>query len=100
MWRDTVSPIVLSNVRLSMVGAIAGILAAQEGPAAPIVMPIATSVVLAKWIYDACQASCVPLLFLAEKTLSLCQSRSSPALYILHRRLDYHLTNTFYCVGQ
>jgi hypothetical protein len=83
-----------------MVGAIAGILTAQEGPAAPIVMPIAATVVLAKWIYDVYQASCVPLLFLTERTLSPCQSRSSPALHIVHCRLDYHLTNTFYCVGR
>jgi hypothetical protein len=99
MWRDIVSPIVLSNVGLSVMRAIAGILAAQEEPAAPIVMPIAATVVLAKWIYEVYQASCVPLLFLTEKTLSLCQSRSSPALHIVHCRLDSHLTNTLSCVG-
>jgi hypothetical protein len=48
-----------------MVGVITGILAALAGPAAPIVVPIAASVVLVKWIYEVYQATCVPLLFSA-----------------------------------
>lgn len=35
-----------------MVGAIAGIVSALAGPAAPIVVPIASCLVLAKWVYD------------------------------------------------
>jgi hypothetical protein len=35
-----------------MLGTIAGIVAALAGPAAPIVLPIAASFVLAKWVYD------------------------------------------------
>jgi hypothetical protein len=50
-----------------MVAAIAGILTALAAPAAPIVVPIAASVVLAKWIYDVYQASCVPPYFLLRK---------------------------------
>jgi len=37
---------------LAMVGAIAGIVSALAGPAAPIVVPIASCLVLAKWVYD------------------------------------------------
>jgi len=45
------------SVGLSMVGAIAGIVSALAGPAAPIVMPIAGCFVLAKWAYDVYQQS-------------------------------------------
>ncbi|KAF8812741.1 hypothetical protein BYT27DRAFT_7182460 [Phlegmacium glaucopus] len=37
---------------IAMVGAIAGIVSALAGPAAPIVVPIASYLVLAKWAYD------------------------------------------------
>jgi hypothetical protein len=37
---------------------------ALAGPAAPVVLPIATSVVLAKWVYDVYQQSCVAFLSL------------------------------------
>jgi hypothetical protein len=40
-----------------MVGAITSILTPLAGLAAPIVVPIAASVVLAKWVYDVYQAS-------------------------------------------
>jgi len=42
---------------IAMVGAIAGIVTALAGPAAPIVLPIAGSLVLAKWVYDVYQQS-------------------------------------------
>lgn len=48
---------VSSSVGLSMVGAIAGIVSALAGPAAPIIMPIAGCFVLAKWAYDVYQQS-------------------------------------------
>ncbi|KAG0697501.1 hypothetical protein DFH29DRAFT_1003677 [Suillus ampliporus] len=44
-------------VGLSMVGTIAGIMAALAGPAAPIVVPIAVGVVLAVWVRDVYQVS-------------------------------------------
>ncbi|KAG1717197.1 hypothetical protein EDB19DRAFT_1821553, partial [Suillus lakei] len=44
-------------VGLSTVGAIAGIVAVLAGPAAPIVVPIVASVVIAKWAYDVYQLS-------------------------------------------
>lgn len=44
-------------VGLSMVGTIAGIISALAGPATPIVVPIAASVVLAVWIHDVYQLS-------------------------------------------
>lgn len=47
----------VSSVGMSMVGSIAGIVAALGGPAAPIVMPIAGCFVLAKWVYDVYQRS-------------------------------------------
>jgi hypothetical protein len=83
-----------------MVGAITGILIPLAGLAAPIVVPISASLALAKWVYEVYQASCVPLLFPIDKTLSLCQRCSSPTLHNVHRRLDYHLTNTISCVGR
>lgn len=46
---------------LSTVGAVAGILAVLAGPAAPIVLPIVASVVIAKWAYDVYKLSYVPL---------------------------------------
>jgi hypothetical protein len=83
-----------------MVGAITGILTALAGHAAPIVVPIVATVVFVKWIYDVYEATCVPVLFPAEKILSFCQLRPSPALHIVDCRLDYHLTNTLSCVGR
>jgi GTPase SAR1 family protein len=44
-------------VGLSTVGAIAGIVSVLAGPAAPIVVPIVASVVIAKWAYDVYQLS-------------------------------------------
>ncbi|KAG2143581.1 hypothetical protein DEU56DRAFT_242395 [Suillus clintonianus] len=44
-------------IGLSMVGTIAGIMAALAGPAAPIVVPIAAGVVLAVWAHDVYQIS-------------------------------------------
>ncbi|KAJ8597094.1 hypothetical protein M405DRAFT_804447 [Rhizopogon salebrosus TDB-379] len=44
-------------VGLSTVAAIAGIMSALSGPAAPIVVPIAASEVLAKWVHDMYQIS-------------------------------------------
>jgi hypothetical protein len=40
------------SIGLSMIGTIAGIVSTLAGPAAPIVIPIAASLVLAKWVYD------------------------------------------------
>jgi len=48
-------------VGLSTVGAIAGIVSVLAGPAAPIVVPIVASVVIAKWAYDVYQLSYVLL---------------------------------------
>ncbi|KAE9387343.1 hypothetical protein BT96DRAFT_927670 [Gymnopus androsaceus JB14] len=45
------------SIGLSMVGTIAGIVSALAGPAAPIVIPIAASLVLAKWVFDVYQRS-------------------------------------------
>jgi len=42
---------------IAMVGAIAGVVSALAGPAAPIVVPIAGCLVLAKWVYDVYQQS-------------------------------------------
>lgn len=47
----------VSSIGLSMVGAIAGIVSALAGPAAPIVIPIAGCCVAAKWVYDIYQQS-------------------------------------------
>jgi hypothetical protein len=55
-WRELVSPIILRNAGPSMVGAITGILTSLTRLAAPIVVPIAASVVLAKWVHDAYKA--------------------------------------------
>ncbi|KAG2368056.1 hypothetical protein BDR07DRAFT_1605662 [Suillus spraguei] len=49
------------TVGLSIVGTIAGIMSALAGPAAPIVVPIAASVVLAVWARDVYQMSHVTL---------------------------------------
>ncbi|KAG2052281.1 hypothetical protein BDR06DRAFT_1009775 [Suillus hirtellus] len=46
---------------LSTVGAVAGILAVLAGPAAPIVLPIVASAVIAKWVYDVYKLSGVVL---------------------------------------
>jgi hypothetical protein len=46
-----------STAGLAFLGAIAGIVGALSGPAAPIVIPIAGGLVLAKWMYDVYQAS-------------------------------------------
>jgi hypothetical protein len=40
-----------------MLGAVAGIVGALSGPAAPIVIPIVGGAVLAKWMFDVYQAS-------------------------------------------
>ncbi|KAG1726783.1 uncharacterized protein EDB91DRAFT_1165595 [Suillus paluster] len=48
-------------IGLSMVGTIAGIMSALAGPAAPIVVPIVAGVVLAVWVHDVYQQSCVVL---------------------------------------
>ncbi|KAG2139697.1 hypothetical protein DEU56DRAFT_911961 [Suillus clintonianus] len=57
--------VISSNVRsafgLSIVGTISGILSALAGPAAPIVVPIVASVVIANWVYEAYQRSCAAL---------------------------------------
>jgi hypothetical protein len=45
-------------------------------------------------------ASCVPLLICTEKILGLRQPCVSPALHIVHCRLDYRLTDTLSCVGR
>jgi len=50
--RDASNPTRTLTVGLSMVGTIAGIVSALAGPAAPIVVPIAASAVLATWLYQ------------------------------------------------
>jgi len=59
------------NVRsafgLSIVGAIAGIVSALSGPAAPIVVPIAAGVVIASWVYEVYQQSYVLIRILHRK---------------------------------
>jgi len=59
--------LVRSTVGLSMVAAIAGILSALAGPAAPIVVPIAAGFVLTKWVYEVYQSSYVLLLKYPER---------------------------------
>lgn len=46
------NPNIMIPASLSMLGSLAGILAACAGPAVPIVLPIAASLVVAKWAYD------------------------------------------------
>ncbi|KAG1718977.1 hypothetical protein EDB19DRAFT_770944 [Suillus lakei] len=53
----TADPTKTIAIGFSMVGTIAGIMAALAGPAAPIVVPIAASVVLAVWVHDVYQIS-------------------------------------------
>jgi len=48
---------IISSAGIAMVGAIAGIVSALAGPAAPIVVPIVGCLVLAKWVYDVYQQS-------------------------------------------
>ncbi|OJA14807.1 hypothetical protein AZE42_04187 [Rhizopogon vesiculosus] len=64
-------------VGLSTVGAIAGIVSALSGPAAPIVVPIMASMVFAKWVYDTYQLSyvlccCIPHIRLTESASAVC----------------------------
>lgn len=44
-------------IGLSTVGAVAGIVSVLAGPAAPIVVPIVASVVIAKWVHEVYQRS-------------------------------------------
>ncbi|KAG2126191.1 hypothetical protein BD769DRAFT_1668628 [Suillus cothurnatus] len=53
----TANPTKTITIGLSMVGTIAGIVSALAGPAAPIVVPIAASAVLAVWVHDVYQIS-------------------------------------------
>ncbi|KAG2072217.1 hypothetical protein BDR04DRAFT_414029 [Suillus decipiens] len=53
----TAHPTRTITIGLSMVAAIATIVSALSGPAAPIVVPIAAGAVLAKWVYDVYQIS-------------------------------------------
>ncbi|KAG1873163.1 hypothetical protein F4604DRAFT_1582665, partial [Suillus subluteus] len=48
----TPNPTKTITIGLSMVGTIAGIMSALTGPAAPIVVPITASAVLAVWVHD------------------------------------------------
>ncbi|KAG1744535.1 uncharacterized protein EDB91DRAFT_1122748 [Suillus paluster] len=57
----TVDPKKNMAVGLSMVGTLAGIMAALAGPAAPIVVPIAAGVVFAVWVRDVYRVSRVVL---------------------------------------
>lgn len=56
---------------LSMVGTIAGIASALAGPAAPIIVPIAVSVVVVKWVHEVYQQSCAALLRFMEYIIDL-----------------------------
>ncbi|KAG1869347.1 hypothetical protein DFJ58DRAFT_60635 [Suillus subalutaceus] len=52
------------SVGLTIVGTIATIVSALSGPAAPIVVPIAASVVIASWVYEVYEQTYVLLLIL------------------------------------
>ncbi|KAF8805972.1 hypothetical protein BYT27DRAFT_6650089 [Phlegmacium glaucopus] len=54
---NTADPTMTLSAGIAMVGAIAGIVSVLAGPAAPIVVPIAGCLVLAKWAYDVYQQS-------------------------------------------
>ncbi|KAG1869391.1 hypothetical protein DFJ58DRAFT_742466 [Suillus subalutaceus] len=56
---------------LSIVGTIAGIASALAGPAAPIIVPIAVSVVVVKWVHEVYQQSCAALLRFMEYIIDL-----------------------------
>jgi len=54
---NAADPKMTLSAGIAMVGAIAGVVSALAGPAAPIVVPIAGCLVLAKWVYDVYQQS-------------------------------------------
>ncbi|KAG6918821.1 hypothetical protein DXG01_011224 [Tephrocybe rancida] len=56
---------------VSLVAGIAGIVSVLAGPAAPIVIPIAASFVLAKWVYDMYQQTAVVLKLLMSYIIDL-----------------------------
>ncbi|KAG2137874.1 uncharacterized protein EDB93DRAFT_1090977, partial [Suillus bovinus] len=70
---------------LSVVGTIVGIVSALAGPAAPIVVPIVASVVVAKWAHDVYQRSYVLLLILYGEN----NNRSLPSCLALQRFMIY-----------
>jgi len=61
---DFISSSVRSSFGLTIVGTIATVVSALSGPAAPIVIPIVASVVIASWVYDVYEQTYVPLLIL------------------------------------
>jgi hypothetical protein len=61
---DFISSNVHSSFGLTIVGTIATVVSALSGPAAPIVIPIVASVVIASWVYDVYKQTYVPLLIL------------------------------------
>ncbi|KAG1723322.1 hypothetical protein EDB19DRAFT_1763646, partial [Suillus lakei] len=65
----TADPTKTIAIGFSMVGTIAGIMAALAGPAAPIVVPITASVVLAVRVRDVYEISYVPLFILERKDI-------------------------------
>jgi hypothetical protein len=87
---------------LSIVGAIAGIVSALSGPAAPIVVPIAAGVVIASWVYEVYQQSYVLPRILHRKNndRSLSQPPSAPAFHEIHHRLDPCVANAVSRVGK
>ncbi|KAG6853060.1 hypothetical protein C0991_007171 [Blastosporella zonata] len=56
---------------ISLIAGIAGIVSAVSGPAAPIVIPIAASFVLAKWAYDVYQQTTIVLRLLMAYIIDL-----------------------------
>jgi hypothetical protein len=58
---DFISSSVRSSFGLTIVGTIATVVSALSGPAAPIVIPIVASVVIASWVYDVYEQTYVPL---------------------------------------
>ncbi|KAG5717395.1 hypothetical protein E4T56_gene7663 [Termitomyces sp. T112] len=56
---------------VSLVSGIAGIVSALSGPAVPIVLPIATALVLARWVYDVYQQTAFVLRHLMTYIIDL-----------------------------
>ncbi|KAG6834105.1 hypothetical protein H0H93_011925 [Arthromyces matolae] len=67
-WKDPKKTLVSG---ISLVAGIAGIVSVFAGPAAPIVIPIAASFVLAKWVFDVYRQTTVVLRLLMTNIIDL-----------------------------
>ncbi|KAG6817473.1 hypothetical protein H0H93_007267, partial [Arthromyces matolae] len=67
-WKDPKKTLVSG---ISLVAGIAGIVSVFAGPAAPIVIPIAASFVLAKWVFDVYRQTTVVLRLLMTYIIDL-----------------------------